>query len=61
MAAAKSKYIVISGCVQDGRHIYRKGEPYEPASAELREELLVAGVIGLAKDHAQAQSGEDGE
>jgi hypothetical protein len=48
--AKKADFLVIDGCVQDGRVIVVKGEPYSPPSKEVVEALLAEGRIAPLKD-----------
>lgn len=48
--ARKVEYIVIDGCIQDGRKVTVKGELYSPASKEQAEELVGEGKIALLSD-----------
>lgn len=54
--AKKTDYIVVSGCVQDGRRVVCKGQPYSPASADIEAALLESGVIALASDPLAKQA-----
>ena len=48
--AKKADFLVIDGCVQDGRVVVVKGEPYSPPSKEIEEALLAQGRIASLKD-----------
>ncbi|MGX0889036.1 hypothetical protein AB7M22_001044 [Pseudomonas sp. ADAK2 TE3594] len=48
--AKKAEYLVIDGCVQHGRTVVVKGEPYNPPSKEVAEALLTEGRIASIKD-----------
>lgn len=48
--AKKAEYLVIDGCVQDGRTVIMKGEPYSPPSKEVADALLAEGRIASIKD-----------
>ena len=48
--AKKTEFIVIDGCIQEGKARYLPGQSYTPPSAELRAELLAGGVIAEVKD-----------
>ena len=48
--AKKADFLVIDGCVQDGRVVVVKGEPYSPPSKEVEEALLAEGRIAPFKD-----------
>lgn len=48
--AKKAEYLVIDGCIQEGRAVTVKGEPYSPTSKEATEALLAAGKIALVTD-----------
>lgn len=50
--AKKADYIVIDGCIQEGKECYLPGQAYTPPSAALRDELLARGVIAGVKDPA---------
>lgn len=50
--AKKTDYIVIDGCIQEGKACYLPGEAYTPPNAALRAELLASGVIAAVKDPA---------
>lgn len=53
--AKKADFLVIDGCVQDGRVVVVKGEPYSPPSKRIEEALLAEGRIAPLKDpRAQA-------
>lgn len=48
--AKKAEYLVIDGCVQDGRTVIVKGEPYSPPNKEVADALLAEGRIASIKD-----------
>jgi len=48
--AKKAEYLVVDGCVQDGRVVIVKGEPYSPPSKEVAEALIAEGRIAPIKD-----------
>lgn len=48
--AKKAEYLVIDGCVQDGRSVVVKGEPYSPPNKEVADALLAEGRIAAIKD-----------
>ncbi|MBD9439039.1 hypothetical protein [Pseudomonas sp. PDM04] len=48
--AKKAEYLVVDGCVQDGRVVVVKGEPYSPPSKEVAEALIAEGRIAPIKD-----------
>ncbi|WP_285416529.1 hypothetical protein [Pseudomonas sp. efr-133-TYG-5] len=48
--AKKAEFLVIDGCVQDGRVVVVKGEPYSPPNKEIEESLLAEGRIAPLKD-----------
>lgn len=50
--AKKTEYIVIDGCIQEGKARYLPGQAYTPPNAALRDELLAGGVIAEVKDPA---------
>ena len=50
--AKKTEYIVIDGCIQEGKERYMPGQSYAPPNAALRDELLAGGVIAEVKDPA---------
>ncbi|WP_045884401.1 hypothetical protein [Pseudomonas chlororaphis] len=43
--AAKTEYVVVEGCLQDGTEVIRQGEVYTPPSKEVAELLLDEGKI----------------
>ncbi|OLF55234.1 hypothetical protein [Pseudomonas chlororaphis] len=43
--AAKTEYVVVDGCLQDGAKVIRQGEVYDPPSKEVAELLLDEGKI----------------
>ncbi|PXX58507.1 hypothetical protein SAMN05660489_04940 [Pseudomonas sp. LAMO17WK12:I10] len=43
--AAKTEYVVVDGCLQDGAKVTRQGEVYEPPSKEVAELLVAEGKI----------------
>lgn len=50
--AKKGEFIVIDGCIQEGRETFLPGSVYAPPTTKLRDELLKAGVIAPVKDPA---------
>ncbi|HHF0206092.1 hypothetical protein I5M34_24355 [Pseudomonas aeruginosa] len=50
--AKNIEFIVIDGCIQEGKKVYLPGEPYSPPSTQLSEEFLKSGVIAPVKDPA---------
>ncbi|WP_028694344.1 hypothetical protein [Pseudomonas cremoricolorata] len=44
--AGKVEYVVVDGCIQDGKQIVKKGEVYSSSSKELTEQLIKEGKIG---------------
>ncbi|MCX4216812.1 hypothetical protein MKZ87_04100 [Pseudomonas sp. MCal1] len=48
--AKKAEYLVIDGCVQDGRNVVVKGQPYSPPSKEVADALVAEGRIADIKD-----------
>ncbi|WP_044871982.1 hypothetical protein [Pseudomonas sp. LFM046] len=48
--AKKGEFIVIDGCIQEGRETFLPGSVYTPPTTKLRDELLEAGVIAPVKD-----------
>ena len=53
--AKKAEYLVIDGCVQDGRTVIVKGEPYSPPNKEVADALLAEGRIASIKDPVAQQ------
>ena len=52
MAKKNLEFIVIDGCIQEGKERYLPGQLYTPPTAALRDELLAGGVIAEVKDPA---------
>ncbi|MCY1530955.1 hypothetical protein D9M68_661640 [compost metagenome] len=50
--AKKGEFIVIDGCIQEGRETFLPGSTYSPPTTKLRDELLASGVIAEVKDPA---------
>lgn len=50
--AKKTEFIVIDGCIQEGRETFLPGSSYSPPTTKLRDELLASGVIAPVKDPA---------
>lgn len=50
--AKKTEFIVIDGCIQEGRETFLPGSVYAPPTTKLRDELLASGVIAEMKDPA---------
>ncbi len=48
--ARKDEFLVIDGCVQDGRTRVCKGQPYSPSNKDVEEALLAEGCIAPIKD-----------
>ncbi|NWA04802.1 hypothetical protein [Pseudomonas gingeri] len=42
---AKVEYVVVDGCIQDGKKVYVKGDVYVAPSTEIRDLLLDEGKI----------------
>ncbi|MCJ2374863.1 hypothetical protein [Pseudomonas sp. RGM 3321] len=64
--AKKPGYIVVDGCIQEGRNVIVRGSPYTPASKEMEDALVVEGRIAMSTDpraqeaiQSQAASGGD--
>lgn len=53
--AKKAEYLVIDGCVQEGRTVVVKGEYYSPPSKEVADALLADGRIASIKDPVAQQ------
>lgn len=45
MAKKPEGYLVIDGCIQEGKTVYVKGKEYTPPTAELAAQLEKAGTI----------------
>ncbi|WP_339514457.1 hypothetical protein [Pseudomonas sp. RL_15y_Pfl2_60] len=45
MAKKPEVFLVVDGCIQEGKTIYVKGKEYTPPNAELAEQLVKAGTI----------------
>ncbi|AZC37101.1 hypothetical protein [Pseudomonas chlororaphis] len=43
--AAKTEYVVVDGCLQDGAKVIRQGEVYDPPSKEVAALLVAEGKI----------------
>ncbi|WP_110968321.1 hypothetical protein [Pseudomonas huaxiensis] len=43
--AAKIEYVVVDGCIQDGKKVIRQGEVYTPSNKELTDLLIEEGKI----------------
>lgn len=54
--AAKIEYVVVDGCIQNGKKVFRQGELYSPPSKEIAELLIAEGKLAkrgqLPKDDA---------
>lgn len=50
--AKKGEFIVVDGCIQEGRETFLPGSVYTPPTTKLRDELLASGVIAEVKDPA---------
>ncbi|KPZ21543.1 hypothetical protein [Pseudomonas syringae group genomosp. 3] len=48
--AKKPVYIVVDGCIQEGRNIVLRGSPYTPASEEMEDALVAEGRIAISTD-----------
>ncbi|AQZ96633.1 hypothetical protein ACFSB1_11135 [Halopseudomonas phragmitis] len=46
--AAAVGFVVVWGCIQESGKTYIEGEPYQPPTPELEEELLKQGIIARA-------------
>ncbi|PPS39410.1 hypothetical protein B0F86_18830 [Pseudomonas syringae] len=64
--AKKPGYIVVDGCIQEGRNVIVRGSPYTPASKEMEDALVAEGRIAMSTDpraqvaiQSQAASGGD--
>ncbi|QIQ74215.1 hypothetical protein [Pseudomonas coronafaciens] len=64
--AKKPRYIVVDGCIQEGRNVIIRGSPYTPASKEMEDALVAEGRIAMSTDpraqeaiQSQAARGED--
>lgn len=59
--AEKPRFIVIRGCIQEGREIYVEGQEYIPPSAEIGRQLLDDGVIAPSDRLAAVDSTGQGK
>ncbi len=59
--AGKVEYVVVDGCIQDGKQIIKKGEIYTPSSKELTQLLLQEGKIAGRGQLPVAAAGDDHE
>ncbi|RMH85219.1 hypothetical protein EA796_06835 [Pseudomonas sp. AOB-7] len=50
--AKQAKYVVVDGCIQEGKEVFVKGQPYAPLSAEWAAALVKAGTIAAADSEA---------
>lgn len=50
--AKKAEYIVIDGCIQEGKEVFLPGQPYSPPTAEIRDDLVTRKVIAVINDPA---------
>ncbi len=50
--AKKAEYIVIDGCIQEGKEVFLPGQPYSPPTAEIRDDLVGRKVIAVITDPA---------
>ncbi|WP_312224333.1 hypothetical protein [Stutzerimonas nitrititolerans] len=50
--ARQEKYVVIDGCIEEGKEVFVKGQPYAPLSADWAEALTKAGTIASADSEA---------
>ncbi|MBS7416975.1 hypothetical protein [Pseudomonas syringae] len=48
--AKKPGYIVVDGCIQEGRNVILRGSPYTPASKEMENALVAEGRIAMSTD-----------
>ncbi|RXT59596.1 hypothetical protein [Pseudomonas syringae] len=48
--AKKPGYIVVDGCIQEGRNVIVRGSPYTPASKEMEDALVAEGRIAMSTD-----------
>ncbi|WP_426781097.1 hypothetical protein [Pseudomonas syringae] len=48
--AKKPGYIVVDGCIQEGRNVIIRGSPYTPASKEMEDALVAEGRIAMSTD-----------
>ncbi|MFW3166076.1 hypothetical protein WBQ28_16465 [Pseudomonas syringae pv. syringae] len=48
--AKKPGYIVVDGCIQEGRNVILRGSPYTPASKEMEDALVAEGRIAMSTD-----------
>ncbi|AQL40044.1 hypothetical protein [Pseudomonas syringae] len=48
--AKKPGYIVVDGCIQEGRNVILRGSPYAPASKEMEDALIAEGRIAMSTD-----------
>lgn len=43
--AAKVEYVVVDGCIQDGKEVIRQGEVFTPSGKEMADLLVKEGKI----------------
>lgn len=48
--AKKGEFIVVDGCIQEGRETFLPGDPYSPPNTKIRDDLVAGGVIAPLKD-----------
>ncbi|MEE4079947.1 hypothetical protein [Pseudomonas viridiflava] len=48
--AKKPGYIVVDGCIQEGRNVIVRGSPYTPGSKEMEDALVAEGRIAMSTD-----------
>jgi hypothetical protein len=48
--AKKGEFIVVDGCIQEGRETFLPGDPYSPPTTKIRDDLVAGGVIAPLKD-----------
>ncbi|MFA0919619.1 hypothetical protein ACDH53_18135 [Pseudomonas tremae] len=48
--AKKPRYIVVDGCIQEGRNVIIRGSPYTPASKEMEDALVAERRIAMSTD-----------
>lgn len=57
--AGKIEYVVVDGCIQDGKQIIKKGEVYTSVSKELTDLLISEGKIARRGQLPAAAADED--
>ncbi|MFK3720365.1 hypothetical protein ACI2J9_12395 [Pseudomonas fulva] len=58
--AGKVEYVVVDGCIQDGKQIIKKGEVYTSVSKELTDLLISEGKIAR-RGQLPASAADDDE